>query len=82
MTRTHNQWIAHFMPEGREHVRRRLELGEHIADEGRAVRCYASFCAFDAIHKGFEAVDFKRARNIANAMSGQHQQSNVGRRAA
>jgi hypothetical protein len=68
--RTHAEWLTYFVPEGEEHVRRRQELGDWVANPERCARIYASFAAFDAIKKGgaFRQIDLQRARNIAEIM--------------
>ena len=69
--RTHAEWLDFFLPEGRAHVARRLEIGDYVANPDRCARIYASFAAFDAMKKGeaFRVLDFERARNIADIMA-------------
>lgn len=82
MTLSHAAWIAHFLPEGRANVARRIELGEHVSDPESAARIYANFAAFDAIHRGKTEVDFARARDAADILDRSDRNRGMGKRRA
>jgi hypothetical protein len=72
MSRTFNDWLKFFLPEGRAHVERRIELGDYVACPDRAARTYANFAALDATLKGpaYQTLDFDRARLTAEHIAG------------
>ena len=70
---TYSEWQSFFLPEGEAHVERRQKLGDYISDPYQAVLTYASFAAFDALHKGpeFQKLDLERAYDMAARITGQ-----------